>query len=294
MYRWLTRLAFAFPLAALLAACGANPQQPPPPKEPDLSPPPAGKVAIVVPRAVTPVAGSLRTAVLWSTFDIGDIFEPGTIKAVAVSADTALPADLPSRVLLDVAEIEKGPLSKPELPFLIFGTPVVYEDLNRNGRLDLLRAGDSQAIDRLVGTADHLVFILAAGQEGDDKEAGAARELHLARTPASGALPPLCDEPMPETEELPLGTVIQIPLDANARFELALCEEQTLDMNAACDLSGAEGAPQVSCNDDGSGFVASSLQDAGTPCAHWVHCSSRECPAPTERPAYCPADIVPR
>lgn len=291
MYRSLNRLAFALPLASLLLACGANPQVPPsvPPREPDLSPPPAGKIAVVVPRAVTPVGGALRTAVLWSTYEIGDIFEPGTIKALAVSADTAVPADLPSRVLLDVEEITKGPLSTPQMPFLVFGTPVLYEDTNKNGRLDLAKAADTQATDRLVGTADHLVFIVAVG---GDKTGGP--ELHLARTPASGALPPLCDEPMPGTEELPLTTVIQIPVNAGARFELALCEEQTIDMNTACDLSGGEGAPTVTCNADGSGFVASSIQDQGTPCAHWVHCSSRECPAPDELPAYCPAAIIPQ
>lgn len=283
MYRSYATLALTLSCSTLLFACGGAAQLPP--HEPDLSPPPAGKVAVVVPRAVTPVEGDLRAAVVWSTYDISDIFKPGKIKNVAVTADVAVSGDLPSRVLLDIPEIEKGPASTPDSPFLIFGSTVLYQDTNKNGRLDLAAFGAARTVDRLVGTADHLAFFIV-GSDGQGE--GAKPGLHLFKVPSSSALPPVCDKPMPESKEVPLATVLQIPHDASARFELALCDEMTIDTTTVCDLSGGAGKPEVSCNADYSGFVAAIVEDPGTACAHWAYCSSRECPAPTERPDYCP------
>lgn len=284
MSRSYATLALTLCLSTTLLACGGTAQVPP--HEPDLSPPPAGKVAVVVPRAVTPVEGDLRVAVVWSTYDISDIFKPGKIKNVAISADVPVSGDLPSRVLLDVKDIEKGPTSNPASPFLTFGSTILYQDTNKNGRLDLAPFGAAKTVDRLVGTADHLAFFIITG---DGQGEGVKPGLHLIKVPATSELPPVCDQPMPESKDVPLDTVIQIPHNASARFELALCDEMTIDTTAVCDLSGGAGKPEVSCNADYSGFVAAIVEDRGTACAHWVYCTSRECPAPTERPEYCPS-----
>jgi len=112
------------------------------------------------------------------------------------------------------------------------GTIVAYEDLNGNGRLDLL-SPDAPPVDRVLGANEELLVVYV---EGDlppagmfDARGAPARGYNLVRQPAcqdarrppggGPSVPVACDP----AEWLPITTVYDLPLTASPTFAKMMC-----------------------------------------------------------------------
>ncbi len=130
--------------------------------------------------------------------------------------------------------------AKPSDPFKIaVGTVIAYEDLNGNGRLDLLDQSATQAIDRVVGVNRDLFIIYVEGKPvGDVAELGLSAGFSLlaatycsdsedaeprVATGGTSVIPedkPSCGS---APKVLAIGTMFTLPLTASPQLSSFMC-----------------------------------------------------------------------
>ena len=142
------RSLFASLLTLVAVACGETPT------DPDQATPLAIlKGTISNPNRVE-VTGSMRTAIVWFTFE-NDKFTTFAV-AQGVEVQPTLPAgfeltlaDPPPPEAITLLDYRNDKESQPVRG--AFGLVIAYEDVNENGRLDIARQGDATYLARVVG-----------------------------------------------------------------------------------------------------------------------------------------------
>jgi hypothetical protein len=113
-------------------------------------------------------SGPLAVAILWAKLAQGSPQVVSTSAAVTPTFPSSFSLDLtelpPDSVMFDLASINCGapPCDMPDDPPLhvqiALGGLVLYEDLNHNGRLDLVAPGAPAYVDKIVGEAPYEIL----------------------------------------------------------------------------------------------------------------------------------------
>jgi hypothetical protein len=168
------------------------------------------------------------------------------------------------------------------------GTIVAYEDLNGNGRLDLISA-DAPALDRILGANDALAVIYVEGSAPADPLGtpgaimpGYAPGYNLLRSPSCRRQPATGNVPTPTTCELPtwlpLTTLYDLPITADPQLADLMCGSTTSSSESSATKTNttpgqelppapgpngwpAKDAPGLICQPDGKSYAV-------------VHCTS--------------------
>lgn len=114
-----------------------------------------------------PITNDLRVAVVWGTrTSTGNTYQASQDIALGISGVGSFTIDLfqapPAAVLM------KSNMLNEEFPddgtMLGIGTPVVYEDKNGNGKLDMIATGATAPVDAIVGADARLLIFYVDGQ----------------------------------------------------------------------------------------------------------------------------------
>jgi hypothetical protein len=222
------------------------------------------------------VRSPVRAAVLW---------EVQGSSAVRVSQEIAVAGSFPAAFTLPLTALppleamqqpdpSKSAGLDPSMRFAV-GTLIVYEDLNRNGRLDLASL-EQPAIDRILGTLpDEFFFYI----EGTPPPSGTFNGLALSRGFNLVALPQWAPDPQracepgcPERKTRDWSLVSNAaPLEINLTGSPALasfvCQRDPSQggMGSATPTVPPTGA-QVTCSADGTAYEYQACQVPTTPC----------------------------
>ena len=123
---------------------------------------------VVASQSVSLGSTPLAVAILWAKALPGSTRVMSTSVAVKPTFPSSFSLDFtdvpPDSVMFDIANIECGgpPCDKPDaaplhIPIAL-GVLVVYEDVNRNGKLDLVAPGAPAYVDKIVGESTVIVY----------------------------------------------------------------------------------------------------------------------------------------
>ena len=118
------------------------------------------------------IKGELRVALVWRNGSSD--YAPGTGDPYNIAEDVPVTAELPARFTLELTgpppaiamraiTSETADTDFPPGSSYARGALVVYDDLDRDGRLDLADAGATEEVDRLVGARGDLEVWYVAG-----------------------------------------------------------------------------------------------------------------------------------
>lgn len=162
-----------------------------------------------------------------------------------------------------------GPESWPADFALAVGTIVAYEDLNGNGKLDLVDKEATSYVDRVLGANEDLLLVYTEGKTfppelvapNGSKPVPGYNLLRIPRcvkaapgTSGEGSTTTsACDGD--EIDWLPITTLYDLPLTAEPRFATLMCKNDGVIFGG---VSGgkwpAKDDPNVKCLPDGSGY----------------------------------------
>jgi len=143
------------------------------------------------------------------------------------------------------------------------GTLVVYEDLDGNGVLDLVRTDAETTVDRILGAPEHLSVFYTEGSNVRAGGSGAQPGFNLRREPPLVDPAPgdaLCSAHQQGTQQyLPLSTDIPVALTAAPELSREMCA--VMDPSPAgcspptCQPLPVPAGAQLTCSVDGTAFV---------------------------------------
>jgi hypothetical protein len=191
----------------------------------------------------TPAPSNVRVAIIWSTS--GDLKSTHDISVTPVfpSKFQLQLQDLPPAEAMRSTATDVQPAPTEDLPgqshtqsndahvSYAVGTIVAYEDLNGNGKLDLIRP-DVAPVDRVLGVNDGLTIVYVEGEPPADFMSGeqgtATRGYNIFQSTA-------CVPNAPCTQKsgwLPITTLYDLPLTADPHFADAMCEGNSSEETA--------------------------------------------------------------
>lgn len=239
-------------LAALAAAAGCGEAV-----GPDYAPPLASFRGVIT-ASELPAPAEVRVAFAWRKRD-----PEGNI--LRVTQEAAVRAEFPVRFALAVTRLppeeamNDGTTSAGTAFRYATGTLIVYEDRNRNQRLDLLATDARESADRVLGAPSAMSMFYAEGPVMPREGAlGPRPGFNLRREatfidPAPGAEP--CAPTLIERQEyLPLETEIPLTLTAAPELSRQICERTHAPPTGPPSAAVPPGA-QVTCAADGNAFV---------------------------------------
>ena len=165
-----------------------------------------------------------------------------------------------------------------------FGTLVVYEDTNGNGKLDLLSEDGTMPVDHVLGIPKGLEIVYLEGGRipknpnalpGDEDVLDHDPGFNLIVEPARVLEPGCssCNAPVGSWTKLPLDGALDIELTQDPRLARALCATAGADavtstggcqpcIGAACASCAIPAGAAVKCSDDRTAFVARACASA--------------------------------
>jgi hypothetical protein len=254
----LLRISRLYAVAILATACGDA-------AGPDYAPALAGLRGVITASDV-PAPSEVRVAFAWRKRD-----PEGNI--LRASQDVAVRAEFPVRFSLAVtrlppAESMNDGMSSTGVKIrYATGTVIVYEDRNRNERLDLVATDAIASPDRVLGApAGMSVFYVEGPIAPPEGSLGPHPGFNLRREatltdPAPGADP--C-APVKTTRQEYLALDTEIPLVLTAAPELS---RQICERTPPPTTQGEPQHAQVTCAADGTAFVAKSCDEPAGLCA---------------------------
>lgn len=200
-----------FPLLA--TACGTGASS-------DYSPSYATLHGSIASSSVTTTA-DVRVALVWEVVNP----RPGAA-ALKSTQELGLRAQFPSNFQMDINSL---PPSEALSKNLAAGTLVVYEDTNRNGKLDLLAVDARSATDRVLGVPRGLTVVYVEGTPPAKAASGyfanvaLQRGFNLLQESGWGAAAPVANTPW---TMLPLSTEIPIDLTDAPQLSQYVCQQE--------------------------------------------------------------------
>lgn len=165
-----------------------------------------------------------------------------------------------------------------------FGTLVVYEDTNGNGKLDLLSDDGAMPVDHVLGAPKGLEIVYLEGGgipknpdalPGDEDVLDHNPGFNLIVEPARDLEPgcTACDAPVGPWTKLPIDGGLEIVLGEDPRLARALCANAGADavtstggcqpcLGAACASCAIPAGAAVKCSEDRTAFVARACASA--------------------------------
>lgn len=255
----------ALPLALAVSACGALASHT---DEPSTLATIRGQVTN--PDSVPVGQGGFRVAVVWSTFP-----ESGPNLA-RVAQETAVTPVFPAQFALDIKDPPPDDainhLKDAFTPFA-YGTIVAYEDVNGNGKLDLVDFGATSFVDRIVAARYDLTILFLEKVPSDPAQLkGAADD--------NGAVPTAgynfyllddckhggCDSSKPGFTWLPITASITLPVSNDPQLSALMCASASASGGASGSVTDhppgqypaqfpAKGDPNLRCAADNRSYT---------------------------------------
>lgn len=246
-----------------LAACGSTEDTPFPTKS---------YTAEVSNSAGVTVSPSLRVAVVWgnvakngNTYQVSQDVPLGLTGVGSFTLDLVQPP--PAALLMTTNQVNE---ERPNDGTLFgLGSPVIYEDKNGNGKLDMVAPGTSQPVDAIVGADARLLIMyidattvpawLASPASNDDFEGQLTVGFNLVH------IPEFCfasDCPEDKAKVYQPGESFSLPLTADPRLNAMMCSKASGSSTGSSGVINMENAKpdayptaeNVTCDSDGDSY----------------------------------------
>jgi len=223
---------------------------------------------------LTDIHHPVRAAVVWVATQGGAVSQDFAV-AGSFPAQFTLPlTELPPNEAMRDAPIPNGPSVR-----IANGTLIVYEDLNENGKLDLVSL-QQPAVDRILGTLTNTELVYAEGQlvqscASPSSDCFSAQKgfslisvVDAAPNP-DRACEPSCPWKEGAVSQLPLETLLSITLTGSPELAPYMCQsggENRGGASAGSPPSLPPAGAEVFCSADGTAYDYQSCDVPTTPC----------------------------